>query len=85
MVEVDVGGTPVAIANVDGSLHAFESTCPHAMCSLTDGILKGLTVVCSCHGGTFDLRTGQVLAGPPDEPIRIRAIARDGDELVIGG
>ena len=84
LVEVVVRGVPIAVANVNGALHAFESTCTHADCSLTDGTLKDLTVVCACHGGTFDLVTGAVLAGPPDGPIRIRPITRDGDQLVIG-
>jgi len=84
MTEVDIDGVPVAIANVEGALYAFESTCTHNQCSLTEGRLAGLTVVCACHGGTFDLRTGEVLAGPPDEPIRIRSVQQAGEELVVG-
>jgi len=25
--------------------------------------------ICPCHGGTYDAKTGQVLAGPPPAPL----------------
>ena len=46
---------------VDGELHAFDDTCPHAGCSLADGDLDGHAVVCPCHLARFDITTGAVL------------------------
>jgi len=59
----------IAIAVVGDSYHAFEDTCTHAHCSLSDGDLSGTTVICACHDGEFDVTTGEVLDGPPEEPI----------------
>lgn len=64
MVAIDVEGTTVAVAVVDGELHAFGDVCTHAGCSLADGELDGHTVVCPCHFSRFDVRTGAVLQGP---------------------
>jgi Ferredoxin subunits of nitrite reductase and ring-hydroxylating dioxygenases len=62
MVAFDVDGTPVADANVDGRLLAFDDTCTHRGCSLATGDLDGATVTCPCHG-SHDVTSGAVLGG----------------------
>jgi 3-phenylpropionate/trans-cinnamate dioxygenase ferredoxin component len=68
----------IAVANADGTLFAFDDTCPHRHCSLAKGRLSGTTVICECHGSQFDVRTGQVLRGPAAQPIRTYAIDQAG-------
>jgi nitrite reductase/ring-hydroxylating ferredoxin subunit len=63
MVAFDVNGTPVAVANVDGRLLAFDDTCTHRGCSLATGDLDGATVTCPCHGSQFDVTSGAVPPG----------------------
>lgn len=48
----------VAIANVDGTIHALSNVCPHAGGPLGDGTLDGGVVACPWHGWAFDVRTG---------------------------
>ena len=79
----DVEGTAVAVANVDGQLYAVDDACTHAWCSLAEGELNGTTVTCLCHWSQFDVRTGQVLQGPADEPVRSRAVSDDGGALLV--
>jgi 3-phenylpropionate/trans-cinnamate dioxygenase ferredoxin subunit len=79
----DVEGTPVTVANVGGQLYAFDDACTHAWCSLAEGELNGTTVTCLCHWSQFDVRTGQVLQGPADEPVRSRAVSDDGGALLV--
>ena len=64
----DVGGTPVAVANVGGTLYAFDDTCTHLHCSLAEGSLDGTVVTCPCHRSQFDVTTGEVLRGPAKRP-----------------
>jgi 3-phenylpropionate/trans-cinnamate dioxygenase ferredoxin subunit len=66
----DVGGVRVAVANVGGTLHAFDDTCTHLQCSLAEGDLEGTVVTCSCHGSRFDVTTGDLLRGPAQKPVR---------------
>ena len=54
---------PIALFNVDGSLHAINDVCPHRGGPLSRGALRGSVVICPWHGWTFDVRTGQ-----PDHP-----------------
>jgi nitrite reductase/ring-hydroxylating ferredoxin subunit len=70
LTAVDVDGTKIAVACVQGRLYAFQDACTHMQCSLSSGDLEGATVVCPCHLGRFDVTTGAVLDGPPPLPLR---------------
>lgn len=80
----DIEGTRVAVANVDGRLFAMDEMCTHEHCSLVEeGTLEGAVVTCSCHGAQFDVRTGQVLAPPALEPLRVYPLHVESAEIVI--
>ena len=83
MKGIDLQGSPVGVANVDGKFFAFSNSCPNLTCSLTDGRLKGMTVTCKTHGSQFDLASGHVLKGPATSRIRTYRVQIDGDELRI--
>lgn len=70
MRSVDVEGVRVGVARVADQLYAFQDTCTHRGCALTDGTLNGSAVTCPCHGSVFDVTTGEVLRGPAREPVR---------------
>jgi nitrite reductase/ring-hydroxylating ferredoxin subunit len=74
----DISGRRVSVANVDGTLFAFDDACTHRQCSLAKGHLAGTTVTCACHGSQFDVRTGSVLRGPAAQPVRAYHVDRDG-------
>ena len=54
----------VLVANVNGKLYAMKNTCSHEEQSLSQGTLKGTTVICPLHGAKFDVTTGKNIAGP---------------------
>ncbi len=81
--EYKVEGKTIAVANTDGEYLAFDGFCTHAQCSLAGGMLDGYTVTCYCHGGQFDLKTGEVLAPPPQSPINIYNIKIEGEDLFV--
>src|SRR5687767_9439877 len=84
IVAVDVRGTRVAVANVDGRYYAFDDACTHEQCSLTEmGELAGTTVTCTCHGSEFDVRTGKVLAPPATVPVKVYPTRVEGDALNV--
>lgn len=76
-------GRPIAVASVGGALYALDDTCTHRGCSLSEGELEGTSVVCPCHGGTFDLATGAVLDGPPPAPVGTYPIRVAGDGIMV--
>ena len=84
IVALDVRGTRIAVANVGGNYYAFDDTCTHEQCSLTEmGELAGTTVTCTCHGSEFDVSTGKVLTPPATVPVKVYATRVEGDALHI--
>ena len=81
---VALDGREIALARLDdGSWAAFDNDCTHEECPLSDGDLKGTRITCYCHSSVFDVRTGEVLEGPADEPIAVYAVRVEGGELQV--
>ncbi len=68
---VEVEGAAVCVGRTEDGWVAFQDTCTHEECSLSDGELEGNLIVCPCHASEFDLRTGDVLSPPALEPLPI--------------
>jgi nitrite reductase/ring-hydroxylating ferredoxin subunit len=49
---------PILVANIDGTLLATSSVCPHEDVSLLGGDLVGCRLTCPGHAYEFDLATG---------------------------
>lgn len=62
-------GNPAYVVHTTGAdFVAFSAVCTHAGCAVEFNP-GNMQFVCPCHGGTYDARTGQVLAGPPPSPL----------------
>lgn len=83
VVVVDVDHVNVAVVDPGDGLVAFDETCTHRECPLSEGSIVDGAVICPCHKSRFDLRTGQPLNGPAIRPIRIRAVRIEGGYLAI--
>lgn len=83
MARIEVDEIAVAIANIEGELYAFDDTCTHEACSLSEGVVGEGIVICPCHKARFDLATGAVLRGPARTPIRVRSVVRQGDSVWV--
>ncbi|HEY7754756.1 MAG TPA: non-heme iron oxygenase ferredoxin subunit [Actinomycetota bacterium] len=77
------GERQIAIANVDGTLYAFDDLCTHQQCSLAEGELEDTTVECPCHGSRFDIRTGQAVNGPASDPVDVFEVREQDAELQV--
>ncbi len=62
----------IVIRHNDGSLTAFSAICTHQGCTV--GYQGGSQIVCPCHGGLFNTRTGAVEGGPPPAPLPRRRV-----------
>jgi glycine betaine catabolism B len=83
MKEVDVDGQKVIIVNIDSKYYAIGSICTHEGGPLADGILSGYEVECPWHGSKFDVRTGEVISPPANEPEPSYEIKVDGNQILI--
>ncbi len=77
--EVPIGGTrafviegitiPYILIHLEsGEFKAYEQKCTHLSCSVFYKPGTGV-IHCPCHEGSFDAKTGVVLAGPPPRPL----------------
>jgi uncharacterized membrane protein/nitrite reductase/ring-hydroxylating ferredoxin subunit len=64
-------GQRLVLARTDDGFAAFDDHCTHRGGSLAGGALVCDTVQCPWHGSQFDVKTGQVKAGPAERPIGI--------------
>jgi|APIni6443716594_1056825.scaffolds.fasta_scaffold255400_2 Rieske Fe-S protein len=73
-VVVKTASGPVVVTHpADDEFLAFNGRCPHAGCPVTE-VLEN-TIMCNCHGSTFDGSTGDRMEGPAPtglEPVPIQ-------------
>ena len=55
---------PILVANIDGTLVATSSVCPHEDVSLLGGRRDGAVITCPGHGYEIDLITGACAHDP---------------------
>jgi Rieske Fe-S protein len=95
LADVPVNGThlfgyptkddPAILVRLPGDrLHAMSQKCTHLSCVVYYRPDEQ-QMVCPCHEGVFDARTGDVVAGPPQRPLgRIDVEVRDGVVWALG-
>jgi uncharacterized membrane protein/nitrite reductase/ring-hydroxylating ferredoxin subunit len=64
-----VSGKRIVLARTEDGYVAFDDRCTHRGGSLAGGMMICGTVQCPWHGSQFDVRTGEVKAGPAHEKI----------------
>ena len=64
--------------------YAFNQKCTHLSCAVVADMAHA-RFHCPCHNGSFEMRTGAPIAGPPRRPLeRILLEIRDGDLYATG-
>jgi 3-phenylpropionate/trans-cinnamate dioxygenase ferredoxin subunit len=81
MVQVD--GTNIVLANVDGRIHAAQGVCSHEYFELDKGFLTGDSLTCALHLSRFDLETGDALDPPAELPLMIYPVAVEDGRIVL--
>lgn len=66
---VEVGGRRIVLALVEGEVYGVDGYCTHENFALDQGDLFGYELVCGLHFGSFDIRTGAVMAPPVEKPV----------------
>jgi len=62
-----------------GDFHAFNRTCTHQGCLVTD--IRDGEIHCGCHGSLYDMTTGQNVGGPAPSPLAVVAISVKGTNI----
>jgi nitrite reductase/ring-hydroxylating ferredoxin subunit/uncharacterized membrane protein len=78
-----VNGTRIVIANTENGYMAFSDHCPHRGGSLAGGVMICGTVQCPWHGSQFNVKTGDVKAGPATEKIPVYPLLEKNGKLYL--
>lgn len=65
-----------------GEFKAYEQKCTHLSCSVFYKPGTGI-IHCPCHEGSFDAKTGDVLAGPPPRALPSLEVFFKGNEIYV--
>lgn len=67
---IKVDGKRIALGRTEDGYAAFDDHCTHRGGPLAGGVMICSTVQCLWHGSQFNVKTGQVKAGPAKESIK---------------
>jgi nitrite reductase/ring-hydroxylating ferredoxin subunit len=86
MMSVMVQSEEIVLARIGDDYYAIEGWCSHAAGLLAEGYLHAETfeVECPVHEGFFDLRNGEAVAPPAEDPVKVYAVRVEGDDILIG-
>jgi nitrite reductase/ring-hydroxylating ferredoxin subunit len=73
----------IAVIRRGDDYFALDNECTHVGGPLCEGLISGSEVVCPWHGARFDLRTGEVLAGPARRGVGTYRVRVSGEDLEI--
>jgi len=83
MMGVTINDQKILLANVNGNYYALSNVCMHRGCQLSKGKLQGETVVCPCHGSTYELKTGNFVKGPTKKPQPVYELKVENNDIMI--
>lgn len=83
LMRVQHTGHDICLAFVDGVVYAVDNMCSHEDASLAKGSLHDDCVKCPLHGSCFNLKTGEALDEPAEEPINTYPVKIDGDDILV--
>ncbi|MQA06253.1 MAG: Rieske 2Fe-2S domain-containing protein [Streptosporangiales bacterium] len=84
MKRVDVAGSRVLLAFVDGQYHAIDAVCTHEHAYLDEGALMGNVVYCPLHYSAFDVTSGDVLGPPADRSTQCYPVQVVDGKVLVG-
>ena len=81
---VEIGSNLIALVRCGDEVRAMSNVCTHEFALLSDGIVEDGCIECPLHQARFDVQTGERVAGPECQPLRIypTQVAPDGSVSV---
>ena len=76
------GRPAVLLQPAAGEFVAMSAVCTHLGC-IVKWVDEKQEFLCPCHAGRFST-SGQVLGGPPPEPLDTYSVTLDGNDILIG-
>jgi len=75
-------GLEVLLCNVEGTVFAYDNSCPHLGNPLSMGKLEGHVLTCAAHEWSFDVRTGGGI-NPASACLHRYPVRLDGERILV--
>lgn len=72
----------ILIRHADGKYVAFDAVCTHLGCTVGFEPQNN-RIYCPCHGGVYDMHTGEVTGGPPPKGLAAFRVEVKDDDVVV--
>jgi nitrite reductase (NADH) small subunit len=82
VMEAEVDGIGICLANVNGELSALDNICPHRQGPLGQGWIEGDAVVCPWHSWAFHAKTGEAVY-PENERVAVFPLRIEGENVLM--
>lgn len=69
--QFNVRGNEILVVNLSGQFSCIDARCTHIGGPLAEGELSGDVITCPWHGSRFNVKSGVVLEGPADRPLKV--------------
>jgi len=83
VIAVEMGGIEIALFRLDDGYFATSNICTHQFAFLSEGYVDKGCVECPLHQAFFDIRTGAVVEGPPEAPLKTFPVKVEGTDILI--
>ena len=83
VMDAEVDGDEIALYWVDDAVYATHDVCTHAFARLSEGFLEGDCIECPIHQALFNVKTGEVVAPPAYDPVKIFPCRIEGDDVLV--
>lgn len=80
---VNVGGTEIALYEVEGEIFATDNLCTHGAARMSNGFLEGNEIECPLHQGRFNVCTGKAMCAPLTDDIRIYPVRIENKRVLV--
>ncbi len=82
VMEAEVEGVGVCLANLNGELLALDNWCPHRRGPLGQGWIEGTAVICPWHSWAFDIKSGRA-EYPEHEKVDVFPVKIEGGSVFV--
>jgi nitrite reductase (NADH) small subunit len=79
--EFSAGTRTLCIANIDGTIRALDSECPHRGGPLAEGMIEDGKLICPWHAWAFDPATGATDSS--QERVAVYPVSVEGEEVFV--
>jgi nitrite reductase (NADH) small subunit len=79
--EFKAGQRTLCIANIDGTIRALDSECPHRGGPLAEGMIEDGKLICPWHAWAFDPATGATDSS--QERVAVYPVSVEGEEVFV--